>query len=245
MNRTRRWGLTNRTGITLGDIELVNIFGYRKTYVEYNINTDGVPRLDSTLAPGLSFPLLNAGAISHVEQYTGEVQLKGSLLDDKVDWLLGGFYLKSKPYGTTGTGNDVGFWTSYALVTFQHNFYRESSKALFANVNVKLGSLADGLRFNVGARYTWDTQTACIATQGTTANPNTTTPDVQPDECPSSPLLVGPAVNHAKSKAPTWTIGFDRQVMPDFFAYVASRRGYWTGVIKTRTSGGRLARYQS
>lgn len=245
MNRRRRWGLTNRTGITLGDIELVNIFGYRKTYVEYNINTDGVPRLDSTLAPGLSFPLLNAGAISHVEQYTEEVQFKGSLLDDKVAWLLGGFYLKSKPYGTTGTGNDVGFWTSYALATFQYNFYRESSKALFANVNVKLDSLADGLRFNVGARYTWDTQTACTATQGTTANPNTTTPDVQPDECPSSPLLVGPAVNHAKSKAPTWTIGFDRQVMPDFFAYVASRRGYRTGGIKTPTSGGRLARYQS
>jgi hypothetical protein len=77
MNRTRRWGLTNRTDITLGDIELVAIFGYRKTYVEYNFNTDGVPRLDSTLAPGLSFPLLNAGAISHVEQYTEEVQLKG------------------------------------------------------------------------------------------------------------------------------------------------------------------------
>lgn len=245
LNRTRRWGLTNRTDITLGGIELTNIFGYRKTYVEYNINTDGVPRLASTLAPGLTLPLLNAGAINHVEQYTDEVQIKGSAFDEKVDWLLGGFYLKSKPYGTTGTGNNVGFFSSYPLATFQYSFYTENSRALFGNVNVKLDSLVEGLRLNAGVRYTWDKQEACIATQGTMASPNVAPPNLQADECPSSPLLVGPAVNRAKSQAPTWTLGLDWQITPDFFAYVVSRRGYRTGGINTPTFGGRLAPYQS
>ncbi|PZU07614.1 MAG: TonB-dependent receptor [Sphingobium sp.] len=245
MNRTRRWGLTNRTDITLGDVELTNIFGYRKTYVEYNINTDGVPRLASNLAPGLTLPLLNAGAINNVEQYTEELQLKGSVFDDKVDWLLGGFYLKSRPYGTTGSGNGVGFFTSYPLATFQYNFYTENSRALFGNVNVKLDSLAQGLRLNAGVRYTWDKQLACVATQGTMASPNMSAPNIQPDECPSSPLLVGASVNRAKSSAPTWTLGLDWQVTPDLFTYVVSRRGYRTGGINTPTFGGRLTPYQS
>lgn len=245
MNRTRRWGLTNRTDITLGDIELTNIFGYRRTYVEYNINTDGVPRLASVFAPGLTLPLLNAGAINHVEQYTEELQLKGSLLDDKVDWLVGGFYLKSRPYGTTGTGNNVGFFSSYPLATFQYSFYTENSRALFGNINVKLDSLAEGLRLNAGVRYTWDKQVACIATQGTMAGPNVSPPNLQPDECPSSPLLVGPSVNRAQSSAPTWTLGLDWQVTPDLFAYVVSRRGYRTGGINTPSFGGRLTPYQS
>lgn len=245
MNRTRRWGLTNRTDITLGDVQLTNIFGYRKTYVEYNINTDGAPRLSSTLAPGLTLPLLNAGAINHVEQYTEEVQIKGKLLDDQVDWLLGGFYLKSRPYGTTGTGNDVGFFSSYPLATFQYSFYTENSRALFGNINVKLDSLAQGLRLNAGVRYTWDKQVACIATQGTMASPNVSPPNLQPDDCPSSALLVGPAVNRAKSSAPTWTLGLDWQVTDDLFAYIVSRRGYRTGGINTPTFGGRLTPYQS
>ncbi|WP_404476499.1 TonB-dependent receptor [Novosphingobium sp. BL-52-GroH] len=245
LNRSRRWGITNRTDVTLGSIDLVNIFGYRKTYVDYAINTDGVPRLDSSLAPGLTFPLLNAAAISNVEQYTEEVQIKGSAFDDKVDWLLGGFYLKSKPYDTTGTGNGVGFLTSSPYATFQYNFYKETSKALFGNVNVKLDSIVEGLRFSAGVRYTWDKQVACIATQGTMASPNTQAPDLGPDDCPSSPLLVGATVSSAKSKAPTWTIGLDWQVTSDLFAYVASRRGYRTGGINTPNFGGRLVPFQS
>lgn len=244
-NRTRRWGITNRTDIELGSVTLVNIFGYRKTYVDYTINTDGAPRLDSNFAPGLTFPLLNAGAISNVEQYTEEVQLKGTVLDDKVDWLLGGFYLKSKPYDTTGTGNDVGFFTSDPYATFQYSFYKETSKAVFGNVNVKLDSFVEGLRFNAGIRYTWDKQVACIATQGTMASPNQQTPDLGPGDCPSSPLLVGATVAGTKSDAPTWTVGLDWQITPDFFAYVATRRGYRTGGINTPNFGGRLIPYQS
>lgn len=245
-NRSRRWGITNRTDIDLGGtgLSFTNIFGYRKTYVEYNINTDGTPRLASTFAPGLTLPLLNAGAISNVEQYTDEVQLKGQV-GDNVDWLLGGFYLKSKPYGTTGTGNNVGFFTSYPLATFQYNFYTETSKAVFGNVNVKLDSIVEGLRFNAGLRYTWDEERACTATQGTAAAPNSTPPHVQPKDCPTSPLLVGAASNIAKSKAPTWTVGLDWQATRDLFLYAVSRRGYRTGGINTPTFAGRLAPFQS
>lgn len=254
INRTRRWGITNRTDIDLSDsgVSFTNIFGYRKTYVNYNINTDGVPLLITTgnpaagLPAGLPLTLLNAGAVNNVEQYTNEVQIKGSALDDRVDWLVGGFYLKSQPYGPTGSGNSIAqvvlppFLPAENYGTFQYNFYTEKSKALFGNVNIKLDEIAQGLRFNAGLRYTWDKEIACTATD------NTTQGTVRPNECVSTnPILIGATTNTAKSDAPTWTVGFDWQVTPDLFTYISTRRGYRTGGINTPTFGGRLAPYQS
>jgi iron complex outermembrane recepter protein len=244
INRTRRWGLTNRTDIDLSDkVQLANIFGYRKTYVEYNINTDGVPLLLSSF--GAPLTSLNAGAINHVEQFTNEVQISGSALDDKLDWLLGGFYLHSKPYGPTGTGNSIGAAVIPGLIparnfeTFQYSFYTEKSKAVFANVNVKLDSVVDGLRLNAGIRYTWDKVSACVATD------NITQGQLSAADCATGAApLIGASTNRTSSKAPTWTLGLDWQVNSDLFTYVVTRRGYRSGGVNTPTFGGTLTPFQ-
>ena len=245
INRTRRWGVTNRTDIDLTDaVRFTNIFGYRKTYVEYNINVDGVPLLLSTF--GAPLTSLNAGAINHVEQYTDEVQFAGSAFGDKIDWLLGGFYLHSKPYGPTGTGNSIGapvipgFIDPVNFATFQYNFYTEKSKAVFGNVNVKLDGIVDGLRLNAGARYTWDKVSACVATDNTTQGTLTAA------QCARGAApLIGASTNKTSSKAPTWTLGLDWQIDPDLFTYVVTRRGYRSGGVNSPTFGGTLRPFQS
>ncbi len=243
---TRRMGVTNRTDIDLPyDLTLTNIFGYRRTFLEYNINTDGTPGPFSTLF-GSPISLLNAGAINHVEQFTDEVQLKGKLFDDKLSWLLGIFYLSSDPYGVTGTGLGLGqveldpLHPPNPLGTFSYNNNYETSRAAFANINYDLGALLSGLRFSLGARYTYDHQSAC------TANDTTTHGLIGPAGCANgNPLLIDASTNSDISHAPTWTVGFDWRINKSLLAYVASRRGYREGGINSPSLGGTLAPLQT
>src|SRR3546814_5287523 len=68
---------------------------------------DGLPTLISdgtgAIPAGLPVTVVGGRQKSDVEQFTDEVQFKGKLFDDKLDWLIGGFYLKSKPVGPSGT----------------------------------------------------------------------------------------------------------------------------------------------
>lgn len=241
LNESRRVGLTNRTDIDISDdIRLTNIFGYRSTKVRYHANVSGFGPLESG-NPALgdtTFTVFHAGAINNTEQFSNELQLAGTT--GAVDWLVGGFYLKSDPFGPTGTGSNVLSPTTSYLNTFNYSFYEERSKAVFGNVNVQLDNLVEGLRLSAGLRYTWDKITACTATDTTTFG------TVQPEDCnASNPVLLLPATNTVKFKAPTWQVGLDWQVTPELFAYVATRRGYRAGGINNPTLGGTLAQFQS
>jgi iron complex outermembrane receptor protein len=123
---------------------------------------------------------------------------------------------------------------------FNYSFYSEDSKALFANIGYKLDGLAEGLRLNVGVRYTWDKIKACV---GGGISPD---PVASPGDCRNgAPTIINSSLNRTSSKAPTWTVGLDWQVNPDLFLYVASRRGYRAGGINTPTLAGTLAQFQS
>src|SRR6202789_3061150 len=56
----RREGITNRTDLDLGAVQLVNIFGYRLTHLSYFINVDGAPAIttDGTGAYPAALPLI-------------------------------------------------------------------------------------------------------------------------------------------------------------------------------------------
>lgn len=238
VERVRRTGVTNRTEFDLGDkTQFVNIFGYRRVLLRYNANVDGVGVLPGV--GGLPFVVLNAGIDTNIRQITDEVQLKGKLFDDRLDWLLGGFYLDSKPIGTTGTFASVATIPGVTHGNFAYNFYSEKSKALFGNINYKLDSILEGLRFNAGFRYTWDKVSACTA-----ADPNEIG-TASPRDCEDrASYLLSPATTKASSSAPTWSFGLDYQVTPDVFTYVVSRRGYRAGGVNSPTLGGTLTSAQ-
>ncbi|WP_336971124.1 TonB-dependent receptor [Sphingobium aromaticiconvertens] len=243
--RAKRFGVTNRTEIDLGaDVQFINIFGYRHTNVDYFSSVDGLPTLisDGTGAIPAGLPVMVVGGrqTSNVKQFTDEVQFKGKLLDDRLDWLVGGFYLKSKPVGPSGTYIPVFILPGITNANFNYSFYSEESKALFANVGYKLDGIADGLRINAGFRYTWDKIKACIGA-GRTPNPTVT-----PGDCrDAATTIVNSSRNTTSSKAPTWQVGLDWQANRDLFLYAVTRRGYRSGGINGPTLAGRLTQFQS
>ncbi|TVV77095.1 TonB-dependent receptor [Sphingomonas solaris] len=243
--RARRFGITNRTEVDVSDdVTLINIFGYRKTEIDYFSSVDGLPTLISdgtgAIPRGLPVTVVGGRQTSDVAQFTDELQLKGSLLGDKLDWLVGGFYLKSKPKGPSGTYIPVFILPGITNAPFNYSFYTEESKALFGNVGYALDGLIDGLKLNAGFRYTWDDISSCVG-GGTSPNPV-----VSPGGCRSGdPAIRNASVNKTSSKAPTWQVGLDWKASDAIFLYVATRRGYRAGGINSPTLAGRLAPFQS
>src|SRR3546814_79237 len=107
----RRLGITNRTEWEVSDaITLINIFGYRDTRVGYNTES-GTGRAiadgSGAFPAGTPVDLIIASLDNAVHQYSDEFQVHGKMLDDRLSWMVGGFYLRSNPSGPWG--NLVGF----------------------------------------------------------------------------------------------------------------------------------------
>ena len=218
----RAQGLTNRSDANFGAVSVTNIFGFRKVYNENVSNFDGLP--------GAIFDTYQK---VRNKQYTDEVQIKGHLLGDRLQWLLGGFYLNS-PDGTIAYDSDLALLGA-SNTPVGYNFYSEKSRALFGNLSFEV---IDGVTVNGGYRYTWDNYRSC------SGSGNLDAPAQQgPGDCPAG-LTSGSAVK-GKSKAPTWTIGVDWKVSRDLFLYVTSRRGYKSGGINAPAFGPGLAPYQT
>lgn len=243
--RADRFGITNRTEVTLSDaIELINIFGYRHTKIDYFSSVDGLPTLISdgtgAIPGGLPVMVVGGRQTSNVEQFTDELQLRGKAADGKLEWLVGGFYLKSKPKGPTGTYIPIFILPGITNAPFNYGFFTETSKALFGNVSYKLDAIADGLRVNAGFRYTWDDIEACVG-GGTSPDPV-----LSPADCDNAVAAIrNSSINTTASKAPTWTLGVDWQATPEVFVYAVTRRGYRAGGINSPTLAGRLVPFQS
>ncbi len=250
--RNRRLSITNRTEWEIGDVTLVNIFGYRDTSMSYNTNS-GTPRVIADGTGGIPNPLdltafggplivdphvdlIVASLDNNVHQYTDELQLKGKIFDDKLEWLVGGFWLHSKPSGPWG--NLVAFATIAELgssAKASYNFITEDSNAVFANLRYEV---LPGVHIEGGIRYTEDKIQSCAG-----VGPTDSGADVQPQECLTK--LTNPALTKAKSNAVTWQIGANWQATDDLFAYVVSRRGYRAGGVNSPSFAGRLTPFQS
>jgi iron complex outermembrane recepter protein len=242
----RREGITNRTDLDLGAVQLVNIFGYRLTHLSYFINVDGAPAIttDGTGAYPAGLPLIfiRGSLDSNVKQISDEFQIKGKLFDNKLDWLAGLFYLHDDPTGAQG--NFVGFAQIVGTPTAGpgYNFLTDTSKAAFLHATYDLGDWVQGLAFEAGVRYTRDNISSCTGTGLT----NTNSGAVQPGDCAGGAAdITGSSTNSASSGAPTWSVGMNWQLNKDLFTYLVTRRGYQAGGINSPTLIGRLAPFQS
>ena len=243
-----RTSITNRTDIDFGGVQLVNIFGFRDIDLTYVTNTDGLPRLTTDnpglvgLPAGLPVDLVKANLNQQLQQYSNEVQLRGEALGDKLDWVVGAFWLKSEPNGSMGQSVLIGGvpgvtpppQASYAFIT-------EESKAVFANVKYDLSSLVEGLELDVGVRYTEDEVESC-----TGAGVTDWSGDVSDSDCESRSSNILNANNTtASSDELTWSAGLNWQVTSDLFTYLVTRHGYRAGGVNGPSFRGRLVPYQS
>lgn len=253
-----RTNFINRTEVDFGGVQLVNIFGYRYADVSYNVNVDGTPTLftDDTNLIGLpaGFPvdLLLADLNQETEQLSNELQLRGKAFDDRLNWMVGGFWLDIDPDGPHG--NTVAFGHLVGIgVPLQapvYNFISEKSWAVFTNLTYDLSAVKEGLEFEIGLRYSDDTIESCAGAGTNTADdgPAYATSDVaELSDCENgnTAVIVDTALNKVESDEVTWSVGLNWQMTDDLFGYLVARHGYRAGGVNGPSFSGRMAQFQT
>lgn len=141
--RLNVWGLSGTLEYELRDnLRVKSISAYRETEGSFNRDADGSP-----------FPITHTHNFGYEhQQFSQEVQLLGELADDRVKWILGGYFF-------TEEGSDpifVDLPTSFGDVFQQTADIDNKSYAGFAQVTV---DLTDALSITGGVRYTEDEKT--------------------------------------------------------------------------------------
>jgi iron complex outermembrane receptor protein len=222
---TTVWGISNTTTIDLGDhATLKNIFAYRTN------DSLSIGDLDAT-----PLDIINTHNLIQLKQVTEELQLSGSVLDNKLKYTVGGFYYKQSPNGPGGsTALEVN-----AFFGLSHNstfsYFTDTSKALYGQFDY---TVVDGVTLTAGYRQTWDSSGGCVASLTYPSYASNlfqqTNPSVIPTDasCRSGNLSADynaatlPVAHFSKG---TWNLGANWQITPDAMVYAATRRGYRAG----------------
>lgn len=215
VDNRKYFNLNNTTSFEVSDnITLRNIFGYSTGKAEQSLDNDSsiLPILD-----GLGLP-------DKVKAYSEELQLQGKSADGRLDWVVGGFYVKSPV-------QDFNYFRFIVFGTPNNQLLQrgETSKALYAQATYEI---VPDLNLTGGIRYTWDHRYGEVR-------------NLLPDGTCPSPPPVGTNVNcgierDGKFKAPTWNVSLDYQATPELLVYAASRRGWRSGgfnFLDTSNSG--------
>ncbi|MFT4918736.1 MAG: iron complex outermembrane receptor protein [Zhongshania aliphaticivorans] len=266
--RNDRTTVVNRTEFEFNDnLRLLNIFGYQLTDLDYAPNIDGLglyksPAVEQGLMAGFGAAykdsqtsIVKARLIDKTKQISNELQLRGNAFEDRLDWLVGAFYLKNKPdevgqinattvfqtrYETTIPGMEVGYTNGGA----QHFFLTDESRAIFAHGEY---DLTEDLAVEVGVRYTEDEFELCL---GSDAKPQWLASDptfLDESACRSgdTSVIKNSAVVSDSSDALTWSVGLNWQATEDVFAYGVVRHGYRAGGANGPIFSGDLKNYQT
>jgi len=210
------------------NLQLRNIVSYQTMEVSYDWDLDGslLPMLgqfdpyvganefDNPLGrPG------DRGIISDNSQTTFELQLQGSGLDDRLDYVMGTYYSSIEPEGLQGTAS----FNAADLNT--GSFYEQDITALafYSQATLNLGAINPDLekfRVTLGVRHTDD------ETEGSRITTN-----FYSDRVYSSPNEFERALATAmqNSKEWTWTAGLDYQMNDGALLYGKVTRGYKAG----------------
>lgn len=181
-----------------------NIFGYIFARSETGEESDA-----SLLTAIDGFPIDH-----HIKSYTEELQLLGSV-ENTVDWIVGGFYLKQPTLSF-----DRWEYTAFFTPTIQDSNQGETSKALYAQGDWDLSSVAEGLNATTGIRHTWDSRSGTVRSLDGAAQCIAPPPGAD-ENCGIS--------RKGKFSAFTWNVDLNYKLNSGTFAYLATRRGYKSG----------------
>jgi len=211
INNISRFALTN-------EVTLRNIFGYTESKTSYAFD------LDATSNPILNIP--NTPRNQTIRQYTDELQVLGKNLDGRLDWIVGGFFLKQNPPSTYVLQTSLILaGTPFGGPSDSEYRQGDKSEAIFGQATY---AITPKLKFTAGGRYTWDER--FFNTRGGNTFPVVCTePRVN---CTDTTMT------ESKGSAFTWTLGLDYQVSRETLLYLASRRGYRAGGVNLGTFNG-------
>src|SRR5690606_13748089 len=236
-----RNSLINRTEVDMGAFQVINIFGYRHTDLNYAINVDAMPTVKAFGFLPVNF--IKADKYDQSEQYSNELQFKGTALDDKLDWLVGAFWLNNEPIGYQG--NSVAFAVELIGASpAAYTFVTEESQAVFAHVQYDLSDLVvDGLQLELGTRYTEDEVEVCSGVGATPFNNGrngANAAELSGCENNNTAKIRHSWITDVKSDKTTWSMGLNWQVNDDLFLYAVKRHGDRAGGVNGPTFSGRL-----
>ena len=231
-------GLTNTTELSLGNINVKNIFGYRRSRIN---------NVSNTSASEYNFTGCYLCAHSD-DQISDELQISTTAFHDTMSVMLGGFYLRNKPKGVNALGLAFTTLKNLPLDVLRANGVMmdqqddNSTKAIFLSIGQKLDSVLSGLKLNLSGRYTWDQSSTCA-----NGRPGTATPYSSYDDCVaagSDPTLPS-STPKSKFEKFTWSAGLDYQATPDLFFYGVARTGYRAGGANTPVLAAVFKPYQT
>lgn len=193
------WGTSATAELELGKTTIRSISAYRKNSVDSLEDWDGS---DANIA--------NVSIADRFTQFTQEVNIFGTVLNDRVDWLLGGFY-----YDATGDSTFFSDGLLYSALLGVSNFsfvghQKSSSVAGFGQVTAHV---TDRLNLTGGLRYTRDRKTM------------------------DQSILIDQVVDicgvttSKKWSAWTGTLSADYHVTDDAIVYARASKGYKAGGI--------------
>jgi len=189
-------GAIDQLNIDVADgTELRNIISYSIYTHAYNWDADGSSLQMQDISTEHGF---NAYDISQV---TEELQLRGTTLDDALEYVVGGYYQKNKPEGPQGQA--IAAFNGVSVSPTKEYTIKQESYAPYAQGTYSFDSVA-GLRLTAGVRYTTD------KVEGTSES--------------------GPGLHSAKlnSEATTYTVGLDYKI-DNTMVYGKVSRGYKAG----------------
>lgn len=227
--RTKNWGITNKTTFDLGGATLKNIFGYR------TIKFDQVTDLG-----GLPAPLINSNQYKDIKELSEELQLQGNALSDNLQYTAGLYYFVEK-------GDDGSTSLQFPELTLAFD-PRPTSATASARLSGTRGrgtatsyaaygaftySLSDQFKFSAGLRYTHDKREVHPAPVGA-PNLSTCTFDTT-----GTTLVIAADCSVAASKswnALTYDATIQWEPNDGTNAYASFRKGYRAGGFSLRAS---------
>ncbi|MET0370176.1 MAG: TonB-dependent receptor [Sphingobium sp.] len=213
----------NTSTLDLSDsLTIKNIFGYiyGNGNVSQSTNADGVAADTISLPP---VPYLNRN-----RQTTEELQLQGSLLDNRLNFIVGGLIDITRqprdvgkltiasgtihgPTCTTPTTCTVAVSTRFGGTNFD-------SYGLFGSGTFEI---TPQLSFTAAFRHSWDKVSNLSGVE------TLIVPQAPGAQIPSAPTVT--ALNEKKFQGNTYNFGIDYRVNPDTLIYGGYRRGYKRG----------------
>jgi iron complex outermembrane receptor protein len=238
----RNWGFTGTAEIDINPTTLLkSITSYRKSHWLSGLDGDGSPVNMSTY-----------GFDQRQQQFSQELQLVGSALDQKLHYVLGGYYFRE-----TGFLNDYVISGEGIYVIDGPNWLETNAYAAFGQADYRFNDL---IGITVGGRYTHESKSfeggqqelsglfyklagaPCSDLAGN-VYPNAVLPNGQtcrvannyPD--PTNPLRIYPGgINHLSFNNFSPKVGVQLHPDSDVMIYGSWSKGYKTGGWTTRYS---------
>jgi iron complex outermembrane receptor protein len=226
--RNETYGFSGTVTLELGAATLKSITAYRKL--------DGFSTSDPD---GTRYKLYDQDVTTEQDQFSQELQLSGEALDDRLNYLIGGYYFRENAEQVLGLC--FAPINSPAAAPFapcnswtQGNEQKTRSYAVFGQARFKL---ADTFSVTLGGRYTWDKKDI-VSNQFFDFRPAGTPFDPTPGSPPPGLRIVAPIVTDLADSADfekfTPKVGVEFTPNSDFLLFASYSKGFRAGGFNGR-----------